>query len=195
MEVNTKKVLVLGGPTGSGESTITKALIEKYPIFTRLVTATTRAIRGNEVNEEDYYYFTKEEFARQISEGNILEHTYIAPRDVYYGTYKLELIKKLALGKTIIVNPDVVGLRYYRTNYAALSIFIEAPSLLVVRERLVRRDPMISEEEILARLTQAELEIQNERDEYDYHVTNEEGKLEETIVKVEDILRKAGYIA
>jgi HrpA-like RNA helicase len=31
------KILVISGPTGSGESTVTNKIIEKYPIFQRLV--------------------------------------------------------------------------------------------------------------------------------------------------------------
>jgi len=78
--------LVIAGPTGSGESTITRELINRYPIFVRLVTATTRPPRLNEKDGEDYYFFSEEEFKKEVTKGNIIEHTFVTGRAVYYGT-------------------------------------------------------------------------------------------------------------
>ena len=58
-----KTVLVIGGPSGVGESTITKKIIERFPIFKRLVTATTRKPRLGEKNRVDYYFFSKNKFS------------------------------------------------------------------------------------------------------------------------------------
>ena len=106
------RILVIAGPTGCGESTITKEIIKQFPRFKRLVTATTRMPRLNEKNEIDYYFFSKQEFQNEIKKGNILEYTYIENRDTYYGTYKKDLENKLNNGFSIIINPDIVGAKF-----------------------------------------------------------------------------------
>ena len=124
-----KRVLVIGGPTGSGETTITNEIIKRYPVFTRLVTATSRKPRNNEQTKIDYYFFSKEDFEKNIKSGDIIEYTYIENRDSYYGTYKPDLDDKLEKGFNVIVNVDIVGAKYYKKNYNATTIFIKPSSL------------------------------------------------------------------
>ena len=120
-----KQIAVIAGPTGSGESTITNEIARRFPDHVvRLVTATTRTPRDNEISGVDYYFFTKDEFAAHVKDGSILESTYIANRDVYYGTYIPDLQKKIDSGKAIIINPDIVGARHYKEHYGATTIFI-----------------------------------------------------------------------
>lgn len=189
-----KQVLIIAGPTGSGESTVTKALLKKYSNTTRLVTATTRKPRLNEQHAVDYYFFEEDEFKREMTKGNILEHTFVPGRSVYYGTYKPDLEKRISQGNVIIVNPDVVGARYYKKHYNASTIFIKTISLDVLKERLMKRDPSISEEELQQRLEAAQYELDNEESFYDYVVINEDGKLEEALAQIDNILAKEGYI-
>jgi guanylate kinase len=188
-----KRVLVIGGPTGSGESTITNAIIKRFPIFTRLVTATSRKPRNGEKDKIDYYFFSKEEFEKQIGDGNIIEYTFIKNRDAYYGTYKPDLDEKIAKGFNVIVNVDIVGAKYYKENYNATTIFIRPESIEELRERLANRDKNIDPEELNKRIENAENEIKNEMDFYDYVVVNANGKLEEAVEKTFDILKKENY--
>ena len=188
-----KQVLVIAGPTGSGESTITKEIIKKFPIFTRLVTATTREPRLNEEDKKDYYFFSEEEFKKEVTKGSIIEHTFVPGRSVYYGTYKPDLDDKLAKGLSIIVNPDVVGARYYKEHYSATTIFIKTESVGVLKERLVKRDASISDEELNRRLEAAKYELDNEEDFYDHVVINTEGELEEAVDEVVEILKRDNY--
>lgn len=188
-----KKVLIIAGPTGSGESTITKEIIKRFPIFTRLVSATTRLPRLNEQDKVDYYFFSEEDFKKKVTKGEIIEYSFVPGRAVYYGTYKPDLDKKLQLGKNIIVNPDVVGARYYKKNHNATTIFIKTLSIDDLKQRLIKRDPQISEEELDERLKAANYELENEENFYDYVVINREGHLEETVAEVITILKKEGY--
>jgi len=188
-----KKVLIIAGPTGSGESTITKEIIKKFPIFSRLVTATTREPRLNEKNGIDYYFFSEEQFKKAVTKGEIIEHTFVPGRAVYYGTYVPDLEEKLKVGKNIIVNPDVVGARYYKKNFNATTIFIKTSSLDILRERLIGRDPTISAEELSERLKAAQYELENEENFYDYVIINDDGDLPQTVERVAGILQKDGY--
>ncbi len=184
MKKNKTKVLVIGGPTGVGESTITRAVIKEYPNFKRLVTATTRKPRLNEKDKEDYYFFTVDRFKAEINKGNIIEYTYVKERDVYYGSYKPDLEEKINQGYDIIVNPDLVGAKYYKKYYDAITIFIAPESLTDLRKRLLNRDPNIDKNELEKRLAGAKQEMENEADFYDYVVINKEGKLDDAIHEV-----------
>jgi len=183
------KVLVIGGPTGVGESTITKAVIKAHPNFKRLVTATTRKPRLNEKNGIDYYYFTEVQFKDEIKKGNIIEYTYVVKRKVYYGSYKPDLDKKIKKGYDIIINPDLVGARYYKEYYNATTIFIAPESLGDLRKRLLARDPNINKKELEKRLAGAKYEMEKEASFYDYRVINKEGKLEQAIEEVLEIIK------
>ncbi len=181
MSQKNKQVIVIGGPTGSGESTITHALIERFPRFTRLVTATTRPPRTGEKDGVDYYFFSKEQFLAEQKSGNILEYTHIANRDVYYGSYRPDFEKKIADGKIIIINPDIIGAKYYKNNFDALTLFIEPESVEILAERLKKRNPSMSDEELNQRLENARQELEHEKPFYDIIIKNENGKLTEAI--------------
>ncbi len=188
-----KKVVIIAGPTGSGESTITKEIIKKFPVFTRLVSATTRKPRLNEKDEKDYYFFTEEKFKKEVTKGNIIEHTFVPGRSVYYGTYKPDLDKKIEQGFNIIVNPDVVGARYFKEHYNATTIFIKTESIEVLQQRLIKRDPNISKDELSRRLEAAQYELENEESFYDYVILNKDGELNEVVSQVVEIIKKEGY--
>jgi guanylate kinase len=186
------KVLIISGPTGSGESTITKQLTLRYPIFQRLITATSRPIRSGETNGCDYYFFSKKEFLKKIKDGEILEYTYVENRGAYYGTYKRDLERKLKDGY-VIVNVDKVGVEYYKKNYKALAIFIKPDALENIIERLKKRNPEITEKELMFRMESAKKELTDEEGYYDYSVINADGKLENAISDIVDVLKKEQF--
>ena len=194
MAQKSKQVVVIAGPTGSGETTITNEIVRRFPMrVQRLVTATTRRPRADEKNGVDYYFITEEDFMRYKKEGGILESTYILNRNTYYGTYASDLKEKLNSGKIVIVNPDIVGTRYYKKNFNAVTIFIVPESIDAVERRLRQRNPELSDADIVKRRANAETEMQNEKSFYDYTVTNADGKLKEAVDEVIAILKKEGY--
>ena|SRR3989339_912593 len=188
-----KQVVIISGPTGSGESTITNAIIRRHPNFARLVTATSRQPRLKEKHGKDYYFFSKDKFLSEVEKGNIIEYTYIKNRDSYYGTYKPDLDEKLNRGLTVMVNVDGVGVDYYKRKYKAVAIFIKPGSIEELRGRLKGRDSSITDAELNKRLENAKAEMANEEKYYDYIVYNENGKLEEAIGEVRGILQREGY--
>jgi len=192
-EEKKKKIFVIAGPSGSGETTFTEELILAYPHFTRAVSSTTRAPRGEEREGEDYYFMTKEKFFEEVQAGHIAEHTYVKNRDAHYGTYLPDLEKRLASGKTVIVNTDLSGARYFKEHYDATTIFIKPKSMQVLYDRLLRRDPTISKDEVVSRLLNATQEIMEAEHNYDHVVFNEDGEFADTVLKIIDILRNEGY--
>lgn len=188
-----KQVLVIAGPTASGESTFTHELIDSFDNFAKLVSATTRTPRLNEEHGVDYYFFTKEEFFKEVEIGNIIEHTHVPNRDAYYGAYKPDLDKKLIKHLNVIVNTDPKGAQFFKREYGAATIFLRPKSLEVIEDRLRRRDPDITEEEVQKRVASAQKEIEEAKGNFDHIVWNTDGEFANTLIEVVEILKKEGY--
>ena len=137
------RLLIVSAPSGSGKSTIVNYLMTEHPEF-RLafsVSATSRPPRGQEQDGVDYYFLTPEEFRRHIKADDFLEYEEVY-EGRFYGTLKRQVEEKLAAGMNVVFDVDVKGginiKRYYGDN--AMSIFIQPPSIEVLRERLIRRN-------------------------------------------------------
>ncbi|NTW13640.1 MAG: guanylate kinase [Candidatus Moranbacteria bacterium] len=185
----TGHIVVISGPSGSGESTITKALLERLPAR-RLITATTRAPRDGELEGVDYFFFAKERFEEELKNGNIPEYSYISNRDTYYGTYRPELARDLESGNVIIANTDIVGTKFFKEQFGADTIFIAPESLEILANRLRIRNPDMSEKELERRLDNAREEIEKEKPYYDYVIENRDGKLSEAVDQAEAYIRE-----
>ena len=155
------KVLIVSAPSGSGKSTIVNFLMKEHPEF-RLafsVSATSRPPRGQEQDGVDYYFLSAEEFRRHIEADDFLEYEEVY-EGRFYGTLKSQVEEKLAAGKNVVFDVDVKGginiKKYY--GEAALSVFIQPPSVEVLRERLIGRN---TDEmgQIEQRLAKAEYEM------------------------------------
>ena len=188
-----KQVVVIAGPSGSGKNSVIDALIAQCPRCERLVTATTRAPREGEKNGVDYHFLSKEEFTRALERGDILEHRYVEALDTHYGAYKPDLESRLALGETVLAHLDIIGARYLKEHYNATTIFILPDSFERLEERVRGRNKGMTDEEIEARMRIARVEMDEHAPEYDYQIVNENGKLDQTVAKVLEILRKEGY--
>lgn len=188
-----KQVVVIAGPTGTGKDSIIGGVIARYPRCTRLVTATTRAMRPGEEDAKSYYFFSKERFLEEVREGNIIEYNYRAQLDTYYGTYKPDLESKLAEGKIVLAQVQIVGARYLQEHYGATTIFVMPQSRAVLEARIRGRDHTLSDEEVHARFDIAEQETKEDAPQYDYQIRNDQGKLDAAVEAVVEILRKEGY--
>ena len=155
------RLLIVSAPSGSGKSTIVHYLMDEHPEF-RLafsVSATNRPPRGQEQDGVDYYFLSEEDFRRHIEAGDFLEYEEVY-EGRFYGTLKSQVEEKLAAGKNVVFDVDVKGginIKHYYGD-KALSIFIQPPSLEVLRERLIGRatDEM---GQIEQRLAKAEYEM------------------------------------
>ena len=188
-----RKIVVIAGPSGSGETTFTDELMLAFPHFTRAVSATTRQPRVGEREGEDYYFMTKERFFEEVQAGKIAEHTYVKNRDAHYGTYLPDLEKRLASGETVIVNTDLSGARFFKKQYDALTVFIKPKTMQVLYDRLIRRDSSIGKEEVISRLLNATQEMLEAENNYDVVVFNDDGEFADTMLKIVDRLRNEGY--
>ncbi len=188
-----KQVVVIAGPSGSGKNAVIGALLKHDHKYVRLVTATTRAVRPGEQEGVDYHFLSQEQFDSELAAGNIPEHRYVPELNTYYGIYLPDLEKKTQAGKVVFAQVDIEGARLLKERFDATTVFIMPESLEQFRARLRVRNPEWSQKEFDARMRITEEEIRVHAPQYDYRVTNADGKLEDTVSQIMDIMHKEGY--
>jgi len=165
-------LLILAGPAGVGKSTLCDRLVATVPGFERVITATTRPPRPNEVDGRDYHFLTEAQFDARLAANDFLEWAWVH-RKYRYGTLKSAVLDRLPR-TSLVANLDVQGVRSIRAaadnlpllKARLVTIFVAPDSFDVLRERLQGRGP-VSAEELERRMQSAELEM-GERHNYDY---------------------------
>ena len=134
------KVLIFSAPSGSGKSTIVNHILGLHPEIEFSVSATSRLPRGAEKDGVEYFFYSADVFRLLVRDDKFVEFEEVYP-DRFYGTLKAEVNRIWARSHVIIFDVDVKGgvnLKKYFGDQA-LSVFIQAPSVEVLRERLVKR--------------------------------------------------------
>lgn len=187
-------LFVVSAPSGAGKSTLLAAL-RQTPDFVYSVSCTTRAPRPGEIDGEDYYFVTQEEFQRRLAEGEFLEHAQVHGN--YYGTLRSTIVQQLHDGMDVLIDIDVQGARQIREDSNAIirdsvaDIFIMPPSMAELRRRLIKRGTE-TPEQIEIRLHNAATEMELWRD---YRYTIISGSVEEDLQKFRAIMRAERYLS
>ena len=172
--INEKKgaILILSGPSGCGKSTLLKEVYKDIADYYFSISTTTRAPRIGEKDGIDYFFVTKEEFEKDIENGDFLEYAKV--HDNYYGTSLKPIKKALEDGKLVVFDIDVQGHQIVRTKLDSIvtSVFITTPSLKVLEGRLNSRNTD-SGEIIEKRIKNAKGEVEYFQD-YDYLIINDD---------------------
>lgn len=154
-----EKIIIITAPSGSGKTTLVKRLLVACPQLAFSISACTRPPRNGEVHGKDYYFYTEDQFKQLIAEDAFIEWEMVYAGK-YYGTLKSEIARIRNNDQYPLVDIDVQGAISVHKTYpdSSISIFIEAPSLDILRERLIQRGtetPQSLEE----RINKAELEL------------------------------------
>ena len=177
------KLIVLTGPSGVGKGTLVRSLLQRHRELHLSVSATTRTSRPGEIEGKDYYFLSREQFEDMIQAGELLEWAEYAGN--YYGTLRSSVEKRLAQGKSVVLEVEVVGARKIQQSFPdALRIFILPPSMQQLERRLRSRGND-SEEAVARRLECAHLEIAAQ-DEFDQQIVNHD--LETALQEIEAVI-------
>src|SRR3954470_8242162 len=153
------KLIIFSAPSGAGKTTIVQHLLTKFPELEFSVSATTRDPRGSEQNDKAYHFISKEEFLHLIAKKQFVEFEEVYS-GTFYGTLRTEIERIWKKGKTVIFDIDVEGGLHLKRKYDgnAMAIFVQPPSLEVLKERLIGRGTD-SEEKLKERFAKAEKEL------------------------------------
>ena len=138
---NQGKLIIFSAPSGAGKTTIVQHILKHFPNLQFSVSATTRALRGEEKDGIDYYFISQESFLHKVA-----KHEFIEFEEVYsgtfYGTLKSEIDRIWASGNHVIFDLDVEGGLRLKKKFEdnALAIFVQAPSLEILKERFAKAE-------------------------------------------------------
>lgn len=182
----TGNLLVLSAPSGTGKTTLVKALLARDPSLRFSISHTTRAPRPGEVDGRDYVFLDRSEFQSMADRGEFLEHAEVFGNR--YGTSRTRVAGLCAAGHDVLLEIDWQGAQQVRANGAACrTVFIFPPSVVELEKRLRRRGTD-SEATMQQRLDQALADMSHWA-EFDFLVVN--GVLEEAVDRLLAIIRGA----
>lgn len=164
-------LMVVSGFSGAGKGTLMRRLLETYDNYALSVSMTTRSPRDGERDGIEYFFSTKEEFEKKISEGGLIE--YASYCDNYYGTPKAYVEEQLSCGKDVILEIEIQGALKIREQFPeALLLFVTPPGIGELKNRLTARGTE-TEEVIHKRLLRAGEEAKG-IEAYDFLVVNDD---------------------
>lgn len=182
---------IISGPSGVGKDTIIDEMrrreVEAGRVGRRhyVVTVTTRDPRAGEVDGVDYHFVTREAFLALRADRGLLEANEVHGN--WYGSPRDQVREALAAGQDVILKIDVQGAQVVKEQVSeALLIFVIPPSLETLFSRL-RARATESADELELRQRNAAIELAR-KDDYDYVVVNETGRVAHTAERIEEIL-------
>jgi len=177
-------IFVVSAPSGSGKTTICRALLERVEGLVLSVSYTTRERKPGEVDGKDYRFVDPDEFDKMVVSKEFLEHARVYGN--WYGTSRAVVEAIVATGRDALLEIDVQGGRSVKNAApGAVRIGIVPPDRETLRSRLFGR-ARDSREEMERRLEAARQEMA-ELKTYDYLVVNKD--LETAVRQVEWIVR------
>jgi guanylate kinase len=161
---------IISAPSGTGKTTLCRALRGRFPDIRYSVSYTTRSPREGERDGIDYYFITKEEFEARLARGLWAESAQVHGN--YYGTDAGFLEKTVSAGEDVLLDIDVQGARQILNRFPdSVAVFIMPPSMAELKHRLTQRGTE-APEVIDRRLTNAASEIA-QKDLYRHVIVND----------------------
>jgi guanylate kinase len=179
-------LIVISGPSGVGKDTVLESMRRRRLPFHFVVTATSRPQRPGEVDGEDYFFVSREQFEAMIEHCELIEHALVYNQ--YKGIPKQQVQDALASGQDVIMRIDVQGAATVRRLYPeALLIFLTTRSEEELVGRLKSRETE-TPESLRLRLTTARQEFE-QLGLFDYLVVNADGQLDEAVDTISAIIQ------
>jgi len=165
------KLFILSAASGTGKTSLARALAERLPDVALSISHTTRLPRPGERHGEHYYFVSTQEFEAMAARGEFLEHAEVFGNR--YGTSRAAVEQLLARGKRVVFDIDWQGARAVKRVYPdAVGVFLLPPSRAALEQRL--RDRRQDAPEVIARRMQAAVDEMRHYPEFDYVVVNDD---------------------
>lgn len=178
-------LIVISGTSGIGKDAVLQGLRDRNMGLHFVVTATSRSPRPNEVDGRDYFFFTREDFARRIKNGEFIEYAMVY--DDYKGGMRSQVEDALKSGKDVVLRVDVQGAETYRKLYPeAILIFLIPHTIDEWYGRLKARNTE-SPENLKVRIDTAKEEVKK-IELFDYVVVNAENCLDKAVNDILSII-------
>ena len=167
------KLIVFSAPSGSGKTTLVQHLLKQNLPLGFSISATSRAPRGNEIDGNDYYFLSEEDFKEKIQQDAFIEYEEVY-QGAFYGTLKTEVERLWDNGKHVLFDIDVKGGLNIKNEYPneTLAVFVQPPSLEELEKRL-RERATDSEDKIQQRLDKSASELTFSQD-FDVILVNDD---------------------
>lgn len=165
-------LIILSSPSGAGKSTLAGRLRVWDDSLRFSVSATTRAARAGEVDGQDYFFVSTEDFQKQVADGDMLEHALVFGN--YYGSPKAPVQAAIEQGSDVLFDIDWQGAQQISNSSLSphvLSIFILPPSIPELHRRLVSRGQ--DAPEVIEKRMQKSWDEISHWDGYDYVLVND----------------------
>lgn len=180
------KIVIVSGPSGVGKSSICKEVVKRLDNVYLSVSVTTRPRAEAEVDGQDYWFVSQQQFRKRIDEGSLLEYAEVFGH--LYGTPKDKVAEALQAGKNAILEIDVQGARQVKLVYPdAVMVFIFPPTEKELAQRIKNRgreETGATEE----RLEGANAEFAAAWQYYEHMVVNDD--LEQAVKEVIQIIKQ-----
>ncbi len=163
-------ILIIAAASGTGKSSLARALVKSEPSVVLSVSHTTRKIGRGEIDGREYFFISEQSFKKMAQAGQFAEHAKVY--DHYYGTSKRTITDNLESGLSVVLDIDWQGAQQVARQFeCAVRVFLLPPSIRTLRTRLVkrRRDP---ENAIQSRLQMA-IEDMKHYTEFDHVILND----------------------
>ena len=170
-----KNLITISAPSGTGKTTLCKALQNQFPDLKWSISYTTRTKRNTEQDGIDYYFILENKFKELIDEGYFIEWEKVHGN--FYGTSKETVLDTIIKKNILLIEMDVKGALLIKKLYPnnTFSIFIIPPSVNHLRNRLIKRGTD-SIERINIRLQRFQKEMEY-IDKFDQTLINKDLKL------------------
>ncbi len=162
-------LFVVSAPSGTGKSSLVKALLELDSRLQVSVSHTTRQPRGQEQHGREYWFVSKDEFQAMIDRGDFFEHAEVHGN--HYGTSRQAIEERIKGGEDVVLEIDWQGALQMKDTFPyAVLVFILPPSYEELLQRLHRRGEDTADV-IEVRMANARVEVEQAQH-FDFIVVN-----------------------